>query len=163
MFSHVFVLADDYENSCKFYNETLSVLDIEVLLKKSPIGNEPMSLYMKKERKSAFILKPKLRAYLESNDINSKDTKKKLKSEVINIEEEGPKYKAIYGISFDATSVQKVEAWYEKCLELGAKRCDDGAPRWREDILPRCYSASLVDPNGVLINATFYTGPIFFF
>ena len=53
--------------------------------------------------------------------------------------------------AFLAPNQAAVDAWYAKCLELGAQ--DNGAPGHRPEYHPGSYDAFVVDPNGWLIAA----------
>lgn len=63
-----------------------------------------------------------------------------------------------FHIAFLAKSVDEVNAWYKKCLEMGAK--DNGAPGPRKEYHPGYYGAFVIDPDGYRLEACFheYTG-----
>ncbi len=57
-------------------------------------------------------------------------------------------------IAFQATCVEAVDRWYQTCLKLGAT--DNGAPGPRPHYHPGYYGAFVVDPNGWRIEACFH-------
>ena len=56
--------------------------------------------------------------------------------------------------AFLAPSVQAVNEWYAKCIELGAT--DNGKPGPRPEYHPGYYGAFVIDPNGWRIEACFH-------
>ena len=54
-------------------------------------------------------------------------------------------------ICFLATTINEVDAFYAKALELGGK--DDGKPGYRPEYTPEYYAAFVRDPDGNKIEA----------
>ncbi len=59
-----------------------------------------------------------------------------------------------FHLAFQAPSIEAIQAWYHKCLELGGK--DNGAPGTRPEYHPGFYGAFIVDPNGWRIEAALH-------
>jgi catechol 2,3-dioxygenase-like lactoylglutathione lyase family enzyme len=57
-------------------------------------------------------------------------------------------------LAFSASSAEAVQAWYEKCLELGGK--DNGKAGPRPEYHPGYYGAFIIDPDGWRIEACFH-------
>ncbi len=58
-------------------------------------------------------------------------------------------------IAFSTNSVDAVQHWHQKCLELGGT--DNGVPGPRPEYHPGYYGAFIIDPNGWRIEACFHT------
>jgi hypothetical protein len=54
-------------------------------------------------------------------------------------------------ISFQASTIEAIHTWHDKCLELGGK--DNGHPGPRPEYHPGYYGAFIIDPNGWRIEA----------
>ena len=130
MLDHISFSVKNYEQSLKFYDETLQILgykriitiDIDDKIKCSGYGDD------KKNRPSLWI------------------------SPMGNESEEIGNARGVH-ISFVAHSCEEVIAWYQKCLEFGAK--DNGKPGPRPEYHDGYFGAFVVDPNGWRIEASF--------
>lgn len=58
-------------------------------------------------------------------------------------------------VVFAASSVEAIQQWYQKALELGAKSHE--APMHHPDYHPGYYGAGIIDPNGWQIEACLHT------
>ena len=57
-------------------------------------------------------------------------------------------------VCFNANSMQEVQAFHTKALQLGGR--DDGAPGFRKEYTPEYYAAFVRDPDGNKIEAVFF-------
>jgi hypothetical protein len=57
-------------------------------------------------------------------------------------------------VAFKAATVEAINSWYQKCLELGGK--DNGQPGQRPEYHPGYYSAFIIDPSGWRIEAVLH-------
>jgi catechol 2,3-dioxygenase-like lactoylglutathione lyase family enzyme len=59
-----------------------------------------------------------------------------------------------FHVAFKASTIEAIQAWYQKCLELGGK--DNGPPGPRPEYHPGYYAAFIIDPNGWRIEAVLH-------
>jgi catechol 2,3-dioxygenase-like lactoylglutathione lyase family enzyme len=59
-----------------------------------------------------------------------------------------------FHVAFTAPSVATINAWYQKCLDLGGT--DNGKPGVRPEYHPGYYGAFIIDPNGWRIEAVLH-------
>lgn len=132
MLDHVSIAVIDYQESIRFYDETLAVLGYKRVVDIS-VPEIECAGYGTEEP-------DRLRPYFWIST-GGKD-------------EEYIGQARGFHISFQAKSVEAVHQWYQKCVELGGK--DNGAPGPRPHYHPRYYGAFVIDPNGWRIEAAFH-------
>jgi len=130
MIDHTSFSVNNYDESIKFYDETLKILGCTRIMN-FDMPNYQVSGYGKDNKPSFWIAYE--RKIAEEN-----------KHETIG-QARG------FHVAFLAPSVEAVNGWYEKCLELGGK--DNGKPGPRSYYHPGYYGAFIVDPNGWRIEA----------
>lgn len=130
MLDHVSFAVKNYEESCQFYDKTLSILGYK----------KEITLDFPGVRLAAYGnggTRPCL--WISAGD--------------------GQENEAIgqaqgLHLAFVAPSAAAIDQWYATCLRLGGK--DNGAPGPREDYHPHYYGAFIIDPNGWRIEACFH-------
>lgn len=128
MLDHFSLSVKDYDQSLKFYDQTLSILSYERLMSfEFPDG------------KCAGYGKDK-KPYFWISSTGRED-------------EEIGRARGVH-CAFLAPSQQAVQDWHTKCLELGGQ--DNGAPGPRPEYHPGYYGAFIVDPSGWRIEACFH-------
>ena len=128
MLDHFSFSVKDFEQSRKFYDETLAILGYQRLRNFDfPEQNVRVAGYGKGGKPSFWI--------------------GKAPHEVSNI--------CNFHIAFLAPSVASINDWYAKCLELGGT--DNGKPGPRPQYHPGYYGAFIIDPNGWRIEAVLHT------
>lgn len=132
MLDHISIAVKNFEESQRFYDETLAVIGYERLM--SFDNEEHQVAGYGKNSKPAFWI----------------GAKKKLTEEDL---QEQIGQAAGFHVGFEALDVESVHKWYEKCLHLGGK--DNGKPGPRPEYHPGYYGAFIVDPNGWRIEACF--------
>lgn len=145
MISHISLGVKDYQKSCKFYKETLSLLLNESLLPQEgvypPVVQNDI-VYYNGVRFTNFI------------DLNSnivlciEDLTYGIKEPLQNTDYGSPKG---LHVAFKGKTKESVDAWYTKALELGAT--DNGAPGLRPQYIRPYYGAFVIDPSGYRIEA----------
>jgi catechol 2,3-dioxygenase-like lactoylglutathione lyase family enzyme len=123
MIDHVSISVQDYEASLKFYDETLKLLGYDRILTMEQVK---VAGYGKDGRPNFWI------------------------SPMGNDDEAIGKARGVH-FAFIAPSIEAVNQWYKKCLELGG--VDNGAPGSRAEYHPQYYGAFIIDPNGWRIEA----------
>lgn len=129
---HTSFFVNDYKQSVKFYDETLALLGIKRILSFNNEGYE-MAGYGRKCSNPSF--------WIGTSTFSHKE-------ELIG------KAKGLH-VAFRAPSIEAIQEWYKKCLELGGR--DNGAPGPRPYYHPGYYSAFIIDPNGWRIEAVLHT------
>ena len=114
------VESKDYEKNLQFYDETFKILGIERV----------MTIDMEQVKTAAYGKYKKPSFWISSTG--------KTEEKVGNARD--------MHFAFVAPSVEAVQAWHKKCLELGGK--DNGAPGPRPQYHPGYYGAFIIDPNG---------------
>ena len=129
MLDHISLGVNDYWESRKFYDSTLSIL-----------GIQPVLILETEQRKLSYYCKDEGPGFgiIQDNELNT--------------EEFIGKAKGLH-IAFRASSIEAVQEWHKKCLELGAT--DNGRPGIRERYGPGYYAAFVIDPNGYKLEAVF--------
>lgn len=131
MLDHVSISVKDYDQSLKFYDETLLILGYERIMT-FDTPEHRVAGYGSEGRPSFWI----------------------------GIDHVAPREDELVGkarglhIAFKASDVKAVQAWYQKCLKLGGQ--DNGAPGVRPEYHPGYYGAFVIDPNGWRIEACFH-------
>lgn len=131
MLDHFSVSVKDYSKSIHFYDETLSLL-----------GGERLMTFESPDEKVAGY------------GINKKPSFWIGWTQTPKSEEEIGKAQGVH-LAFQAPSVEAIQAWHAKCLELGG--VDNGQPGPRKEYHPGYYSGFIVDPNGWRIEAVLHT------
>ena len=128
MLDHFSLSVKDYDQSLKFYDQSLAILGYERLMS-FDTPDDKVAGYGK-DMKPYFWISSSGR---EDEDIG-----------------------CARGVhcAFLAPNAKAVQDWYKKCLELGGK--DNGAPGVRPEYHPGYYGAFIVDPNGWRIEACFH-------
>lgn len=131
MIDHVSCAVNNFEESLTFYDQTLIELGYQrIMTVDTP--EKQVALYGT-DNKPFFSIGRKM------NDTSSAETIGNARG---------------LHIAFAATSVDMVDSWYNKCIELGG--IDNGAPGLRAHYHPGYYSAFIVDFNGWRIEAVFH-------
>lgn len=131
MLDHVSISVKDYDHSLKFYDETLSILGYgRIMTFDTP--EHCVAGYGMEGRPSFWI---------------GVDRVTPREDEFVG------KARGLH-IAFKASDVKAVQAWHQKCLELGGQ--DNGAPGVRPEYHPGYYGAFIVDPDGWRIEACFH-------
>lgn len=130
MLDHVSFSVNNFQESLKFYDETLKTLGYERV----------MTFEMEDQNVAGYGShgKPSFWIGAEARP---------------NIQESIGKARGFH-IAFLAPSQEAVMAWYQACLELGGK--DNGKPGPRPEYHPGYYGAFIVDPNGWRIEAAIH-------
>ena len=150
LIGHCSIGVKNYEQSCRFYKETLSILYPHSLVLKEGIY-PPVQGVFPGVRFTNFI---------ESNSsvvFCVEDLTYGIKDPLQPHDGKSPK-----GVhfAFSASSPEAVHSWYKKALELGAQ--DNGAPGPRPHYPSSYYGAFVIDPSGYRIEAclpTYSTKP----
>jgi len=130
MLDHVSFSVENYEQSLKFYDETLKILGYERLM---TFDNEEGQV-------AGYGFEGRPHFWMGA--------------------ERTPKTGELIGkarglhVALRAPNIEAVQAWYRKCLELGG--VDNGLPGPRPEYHPGYYGAFIVDPNGWRIEACFH-------
>lgn len=130
MLDHFSLSVKDYDQSLKFYDQTLAVLGYERL----------MSFDMPDGRIAGYGKDKKPYFWMSSGGCENEDI---------------GRARGVH-CAFLAPSIQAVQNWYAKSLELGGQ--DNGAPGVRPEYHPGYYGAFIIDPNGWRIEACFHGG-----
>ena len=130
MIDHFSISVNNYDQSLKFYDETLKILGYERLMTIDIPEHHVKVTGYGKDQKPSFWISPMGKE-----------------------EEEVGRAKGVH-FAFLAPNAEAVQAWYKKCLELGGK--DNGKPGVRPEYHPGYYGAFVVDPNGWRIEACFH-------
>ncbi len=129
MLDHVSFAVKNYEESCKFYDETLLILGYK----------REATLEFPGGRVAGYG-NGGVRPCLWIADGGRED-------ETIGTAQG-------LHFAFVAPSAAAVDQWYAACLKLGGK--DNGAPGTRPHYHPNYYGAFVIDPNGWRIEACFH-------
>ena len=128
MLDHFSLSVKDYDQSLKFYDETLKILGYErVMSFDMPDGK--FAGYGKDKKPSFWI------------------------SSTGRADEDIGHARGVH-CAFLAPNIKAIHEWYQKALELGAQ--DNGAPGVRPEYHPGYYGAFTVDPSGWRIEACFH-------
>lgn len=131
MIDHITYPVSNIEKSRVFYTETLACLGYEKIMD-FEMPEAIIIGYGKEEKPSFWIGEGKG-----------------------ELPEQGEEFKTgfIRGLHFAflAPSVESIQAWYDKCLALGAK--DNGKPGPRSEYHPGFYGAFVIDADGWKIEA----------
>lgn len=122
MVEHVSIAVKDFDESCKYYDKTLSCLGYKRVWNKDT-EEKQVAGYGKNGAPEFYII-----------------AKKQL-SEQDRHEQIGQA--SGFHVCFGASNTQAIQKWYETCRECGGK--DNGKPGER---FPGYYAAFIVDPNG---------------
>ncbi|NGX58473.1 MAG: hypothetical protein K940chlam3_01380 [Chlamydiae bacterium] len=130
MIDHISFSVKNFDESLKFYDETLAILGVERM----------MNFETEEYRVAGYGRdgKPFFWISIETSP---------------NEEESVGKARGFH-VAFTSSSVDEVRAWYQKCLELGGT--DNGEPGPRPHYHPGYYGAFIIDPNGWRIEAAFH-------
>lgn len=131
MLDHFSFCVKDYDQSLKFYDETLAILGYERL----------MTFDAPEQKVAGYGCEGRPSFWMGVDHTTPK------KDEFIG-KAQG------FHLAFKASDVNAVQDWYQKCLELGGK--DNGAPGVRPEYHPGYYGAFVFDPNGWRIEACFH-------
>ena len=130
MIDHISFSVTNFEESLKFYDQTLAILGYERIM---TFDNEDHQVAgYGKDGKPSFWL--------------GIDRKLVQSNETVGLARG-------FHVGFVAPDIASVHRWYEKCLELGGK--DNGAPGPRPKYHPGYYGGFIIDPNGWRIEACF--------
>ena len=132
MLDHVSFSVNNYQESLKFYDETLKILGIERMMT-FEAEEHNVAGYGKKG-----AIRPCFWIGTETN---------------YNKDEFVGKSRGLH-IAFSASDTKSIDAWYTKCIELGGK--DNGKPGPRPEYHPGYYGAFIIDPNGWRIEAAMH-------
>lgn len=127
MFDHISFSVNDYEESKKFYDNTLAILGIECVMKFEEEDSK-VAGYGINGKPSFWI----------GVDRNSTDPGLIGKAKGFHI-------------AFLAPSIESIDAWHAKCIDFGGK--DNGKPGPRPEYHPGYYAGFIIDPNGWRIEA----------
>jgi len=130
MLDHISFSVKNYKQSVQFYDETLALLGIKRLM---TFENEEHNVagYGSNNKPSFWIgteAKPNLQEFIGKT--------------------------RGFHVAFSAPSVDSINAWYQKCLELGG--ASNGAPGPRPEYHPGYYAAFIVDPNMYRLEAVLH-------
>ena len=128
LLDHITISVKDYDQSVKFYDQTLKTLGYE-RLRDIDVQGVKLSGYGK-NMKTAFWI---------GNHGNKEEDIGNARG---------------FHIAFSASSVNDVQNWYAKCIEFGGR--DNGSPGVRADYHPGYYGAFIIDPSGWRIEAVFH-------
>ncbi len=131
MLDHISFSVNNYEESMKFYDETLCLLGYQRLMMCESEHGKVVGYGNAGELLSFEI---------SINTVSSRD-------------ESVGKAQGFH-VAFRAPSVEAIQLWYKKCLELGGR--DNGAPGPRLEYHPGYYAAFIIDPNGWRIEAVLH-------
>jgi catechol 2,3-dioxygenase-like lactoylglutathione lyase family enzyme len=130
MIDHISFSVNNFDESVKFYDETLKILGYERLMNFNDAEHK-VAGYGKEGKPSFWIgeaTHPNLDEYIgRARGCHT---------------------------AFLAPDEHAINKWYLKAIELGAK--DNGAPGPRTEYHPGFYGAFVVDPNGWRIEAVFH-------
>ena len=130
MLDHFSISVKDYDQSLKFYDETLGILGYKRMMAfEIPENGCKLAGY-------GLGLRPNLWISDMGRD-----------EEIIGLA------RGVH-IAFSAPNAEAVQKWYSKCLELGGK--DNGAPGIRPEYHPGYYGAFIIDPSGWRVEACFH-------
>jgi catechol 2,3-dioxygenase-like lactoylglutathione lyase family enzyme len=130
MLDHISFSVDNYKKSLEFYDATLSVLGVERL----------MNFETEEHNVAGYGLNGKPFFWI------GEDAKP-------NTQEFVGKARGFH-IAFQVSSIKVINAWYQKCLEFGAK--GNGAPGPRKEYHSGYYAAFVIDPNGYRLEAVLH-------
>jgi len=130
MIDHISFSVKNFDESLKFYDETLNVLGAKRLMN-FETDDYRVAGYGTEGRPFLWI---------------SVET-------APNEEEFVGKARGFHA-AFSASSIEEVKSWYQKCLELGGT--DNGKPGPRPHYHPGYFGAFIIDPNGWRIEAAFH-------
>jgi catechol 2,3-dioxygenase-like lactoylglutathione lyase family enzyme len=122
---HASFAVNNYEKSADFYDQTFALLGVKRVM---TIDMEHVKTIGYGKGKPSFWISD--RGRVEGEEVG--------------------KARGMH-IAFVAPSVEAVNAWYKKALELGA--IDNGVPGPRPEYHPGYYGAFVIDPNGWRIEA----------
>jgi catechol 2,3-dioxygenase-like lactoylglutathione lyase family enzyme len=128
MLDHFSLSVKDFDQSLKFYDQTLAVLGCDRLMS-FDIPEGKFAGYGKDAKPSFWI------------------------SDKGQEEEDIGRARGVH-CAFLAPNMKAVQDWYDKCLALGGQ--DNGAPGVRPEYHPGYYGAFVIDPNGWRIEACFH-------
>lgn len=131
MIEHISLMVKNYEESRRFYDETLSILGYERLMNFEDASSKVCGYG--KEGKPAF--------WISFEESPSRP-------------EEKIGLASGFHVAFSASSKQDVEDWHKKALELAGK--DNGLPGYRVEYYPGYYAAFIMDPNGWRLEALYH-------
>lgn len=134
MIDHTSIAVKNYDESVKFYDETFKILGFarcKTLAFPVPHSDKILKIagYGKNNKPSFWI-----------------SNMSKYPGEIANA--------AGVHFAFSAANSEMINAWYEKCLELGGK--DNGKPGVRPQYHPGYYGAFIIDPSGWRIEAVMH-------
>ncbi|KAK9463069.1 VOC family protein [Lipomyces oligophaga] len=119
MFDHVSVLVNDYDESRKFYDKVLALLDFALLFESV---DEKFAAYGSRDPETGGL--PKFLISQSKTPITASSVH----------------------VGFSAPSTQVVDQFYKLALELGAS--DNGSPGLREHYAKGYYGAFVLDRDG---------------
>lgn len=130
MLDHVSYSVLDFQNSVKFYDETLKILGISRL----------MTFDTDEHKVAGYGVGSKPQFWIGTD--NQPDNQEQI-----------GKARGFH-IAFSAPSVEAINLWHRKCLELGGR--DNGLPGTRPEYHEGYYGAFIIDPNGWRIEAVLH-------
>lgn len=130
MLDHISIAVKEYTKALEFYDATLATLNYKRI----------MSFDLPYYRGAGYGIDNQPQFWLTDADtIQGDDSSIKGKG---------------FHVAFKAASVEQVNAWYEKCIEMGGT-CN-GKPGPRALYHPGYYGAFIIDPNGHHIEAVIH-------
>lgn len=130
MLDHISFSVKDFEQSVKFYDETLKILGFERLMTFETDDHRVVG-YGVNGRPSLWI-------GVETNP---------------NLKEDVGRTRGFH-VAFQAPNIKAIHTWHQKCLDLGGM--DNGLPGIRPEYHPGYYGAFIIDPNGYRIEAALH-------
>lgn len=127
MLNHTCIFVNNYDETCKFYDQILDVLGWEILLRREDTN---ITIYGANWQSSFLVVE-------KATEVKPIDDNKS------------------FAIRFGLNSHEDLQKVYQKFLELGAKDIGDGI-KVRDKFSASYYSALLVDPNGFTIEPSFH-------
>ena len=127
MIDHFSFAVKDFDKSSKFYDETLKILGYGRVKELNLENGAKLIAYGDKGSPFFWISNG---GYIETEEIGNA--------------------KGLH-LAFCGKSVEQINKWYEKCIELGGK--DNGKPGPRKEYHPGYYGAFIIDPSGWRIEA----------
>jgi catechol 2,3-dioxygenase-like lactoylglutathione lyase family enzyme len=131
MIDHISFGVNNYSESRTFYDESLQVLGIRCV-KTFEFGDYRIAGYGGEDKKPFFWIA------FDGGE---------------SIQEYTDNMRGLH-FAFKASSVEVINSWYDKCIQLGGK-CN-GKPGPRPLYHPGYYAAYIVDPNGYRIEAVLH-------
>jgi catechol 2,3-dioxygenase-like lactoylglutathione lyase family enzyme len=129
MINHISLSVKNFDQRKKFYEDTLKCLGIQKIAQYDLEDNQKVADFANKEDMSVLSIS---NMGLSTEQIGN--------------------FKGFH-IAFNAHNRNEVNAWYEKCMELGG--ICNGPPNLRPEYTPDYYAAFVIDPNGYRIESCY--------